>query len=445
MVNKWLLFNEHCLTLSRVGLIFYALCTKVWFTVFANSFIKSQNCNTMKKVKYARVYEYNRRNKLNADGTAPILIRAYLRGKSKFFKTGIYLEPHQWDNKTLKVKKHPYQLKCEQLIRKLETALENFEWKLMEQGETVTLERLEGYKDGVVKITFTQFYWQELHNQKFSHKSYTDQNQTFEKLTAFRSQIYFNDVNYQFVKNFETYLYSLGLHTNTIGKHHKNLRKYINQAINFGYLKVEENPYRNFKIRSQPTERTFLTEEELEQMEKKIFDSEELNRVKDYFLFSCWTGLRYGDAAKLTGNNFEDTKEGFVLRFTAEKTNKPHRLNLSKLFAGKPEQLIKRYLDKYDQFYFDDPDNPTPIFFGMTNQHINRELKTIAKKLKYRPGLRGKISCHIARHTFGTITSGKLDVHVVQELMQHSKIKETMIYVHLNPNRMDKALDAVKW
>ncbi len=120
-------------------------------------------------------------------------------------------------------------------------------------------------------------------------------------------------------------------------------------------------------------------------------------------------------------------------------------MNLRKLFEGKPEQLIKNYLDKFDDFYFDDPDNPIPIFFNLTNQHINRKLKVIVRNLCIRLGVKENITCHVARHTFATLMANKVRPHVLQRLLQHSKIKETMIYVHLSNEMVDDALDNVKW
>jgi len=69
------------------------------------------------------------------------------------------------------------------------------------------------------------------------------------------------------------------------------------------------------------------------------------------------------------------------------------------------------------------------IFNGnFTGEYINRELKFIAKAC----GITKNISFHVARHTFATnfLLSGG-DVVQLQKLLGHSKITETMIYVHI--------------
>lgn len=147
----------------------------------------------------------------------------------------------------------------------------------------------------------------------------------------------------------------------------------------------------------------------------------------------------------LRPNHFIDTPEGFFYQKISIKTKKPHILKLNKLFGSKPERLIKKYLLDYDDIYTDDPDNPISIFMTRCEQVINRQLKTLAKLADLRQDIQSKISIHSARHSFGTIMAGKVKVHVLQQLMQHSKIKETMIYVHLNQNMINAALDDIDW
>jgi len=58
-----------------------------------------------------------------------------------------------------------------------------------------------------------------------------------------------------------------------------------------------------FKGKKDKSNRTFLTDQELAALEKKSFDIKRLERVKDMFVFSCYTGLAYVDMQKLTADN----------------------------------------------------------------------------------------------------------------------------------------------
>ena len=156
------------------------------------------------------------------------------------------------------------------------------------------------------------------------------------------------------------------------------------------------------------------------------------------------TGLRFSDVSALTKENVVETPEGIELHFVAQKTSKPYRQNLRKLFPvsgvkySRPEQIIKRRLK---ELLVEDE-----ILFVYRQRHSYvRQLKKLAERLPVRAVVQSDISSHTGRHTFGTMMADKVDVHVLKELMQHSNIRETMVYVHLNNKMIDSALDRVKW
>lgn len=398
-------------------------------------------------VKYAVIYNYLRTGKVRRDGMASILIRAYLKGQNKFFNTGASVRPSQWDNNNHRVINHLNKADLNKQIRNQLEKMEAYEFQVINQEGSITLDRLAQYESENISQTFTAFYRQQLDESKLAPDSYTDQRQTLHKLLDYGKEITFSSLTYKLIQGFDHYLFKSGLSVNTVAKHHKNIKKYINQSIRFGYLDANDNPYKQFKVKREPTERAYLTELELSELEALVIPKEkdQLQQVKDFFLFCCYTGLRYSDASRLTVENLHVTEGKIELRIKAQKTKKTLSLPLEKLFGGKPERMIRRYLEQYSDFYYDDPENPMPIFFGWTNQYINRELKTLAQLAGFRAHLRQSISVHSARHTFGTIMAGKVETPVLQKLMQHSKIKETMIYVHLNQESINKMLDNIKW
>jgi integrase len=75
----------------------------------------------------------------------------------------------------------------------------------------------------------------------------------------------------------------------------------VGLAVICGFL--EKDPLLGFKGKKEKSNRTFLTDKELAALEKKSFDMKRLERVKDMFVFSCYTGLAYVDMQKLTADN----------------------------------------------------------------------------------------------------------------------------------------------
>jgi len=116
--------------------------------------------------------------------------------------------------------------------------------------------------------------------------------------------IYLIQLNYKFIVNFENYIRTYKPRkarrtctNNGVMKHLERLMKITNLSLRMEWL--EKDPFRNFKLMYIKNERDYLTERELELIEETSFMSIGLERVKDIFLFSCYTGLSYIDIREL--------------------------------------------------------------------------------------------------------------------------------------------------
>ncbi len=402
----------------------------------------------MSNIQFKVVYNYERTSTLRENGTAAVYIRAYLNGKNRYFNTGIYITPKQWHKRNRTIVHHPNQYQLNKHIRDEIEKMQRFEYELQERGQDITLNRLKDYRDHKSIRSFTDFVKDQLEKEKarLRRSTYTDQRQTLEKLIAFQEDIRFHEIKPKFLKSFIEFLHTEGLSQNTVHKHYKNFRKFINLAIRYEYLTPDKNPCKQVSVKKVKTEKLFLLEQEFKQFEafEAPKNKPQLAVVKDIFLFTCMTGLRFSDVSALKKENVVETPEGIELHFVAVKTGKPYRQNLRKLFPipgsmySRPEQIIKRRLK--DLLIEDD----ILFVYKHRNSYV-RQLKKLAEPLSVRAVVKSDISSHTGRHTFGTMMADKVDVHVLKELMQHSNIRETMIYVHLNNKMIDKALDRVNW
>ena len=172
------------------------------------------------------------------------------------------------------------------------------------------------------------------------------------------------------------------------------------------------NPYSKFQIAKEQTDRIFLTSEELRHLLSMYRDctlNPAQQDVLQYFLFSCFTGLRISDIHNISHQDIIDGKLVFVPIKTKSK-GKLVKIDLN----NTARSLISSQSGK--------------LFNTICDQAVNRELKKIAKIA----GIRKHITYHTARHTFGAqflVSGGKIEV--LRELMGHSKIETTMAYVHL--------------
>lgn len=392
---------------------------------------------------------FNRGNRLRKDGTAPIAIRCYQKGVLKIVPTGICIAPKYWNKKTQEVKNsHPDAHILNKRLSKQLDKMRDYERELVKRYGSFHVGQIENYTDHQSNRTsFTDFFRQELDDPTLSNNTIRTRNTTLKKLLKFNrgKKVYFEDLNFTFVRNFDRWLFKQGLAINTVHKHHKNLLVYVNLAIRHDLFSVDKNPYKKFTPKREEVEKISLTEKELARIEKLEFDfGTTMNLVRDAFLFSCCTGLRYSDYSRVSKSDIEVTDKGLVMRLQAQKTGKYMTVPLYALFPekdnrSKPEQILLRYLNQY--YYKDTRQFDELPIFKMTNQDANLKLKIIAKMAN----VSKTITTHVGRKTFATLAAVKLPLPLLQRLMQHSSPQETMRYVDNNPQLLAKLLEDIDW
>lgn len=171
------------------------------------------------------------------------------------------------------------------------------------------------------------------------------------------------------------------------------------------------------KVPTKAGEREFLTDDEVEKLMNTPCRSE--YNIKEAFLFSCMTGLRWSDLRRLKMSDFRiDKKFGRYLKIRMVKTKEPLKIYVpDAAFALLPEV----------------DDDEKPIFrLHAQNDHANVHLRRWMKDA----GINKYISFHCARHTSATmLLSMGLPLSVVQKQLGHLKASTTEIYAKL----MDEA------
>ena len=204
---------------------------------------------------------------------------------------------------------------------------------------------------------------------------------TLSLLTDFSADIKLHEVTSEYLQKLEIYMREeCQLSINTIARHMKTLKRYINVARKKGIITAY--PFLNYTIKTEQSHRDALTEKELEKLENYQDQLKEPNETLNAFLFSCYTGLRYSDICAFTKQNIRtiNRKKWIVLRMI--KTNKEVRIPLSTIFEGKALKLTKSIARSRGL-----------LFHMENNQQTNRILKRIAKQV----GIK-KITFHTAKH-----------------------------------------------
>ncbi|SOD17817.1 site-specific integrase [Pedobacter xixiisoli] len=259
-------------------------------------------------------------------------------------------------------------------------------------GKGFKANTLKGYKSSVIHLT------------AYLEKDYKT------------SDVDIRKIDHAFITGYEFYLRTeKEISDVSVAKYMKHFRKIVNLSL--AHRWIEYNPFVFYKNKAKAKDKEFLSKDELSGIADKEFGIERLDRVKDIFLFSCYTGLSYADVKKLTRSEVKIGNDGKLWIFTNREKNE---------IASKVPLLAipKKLMDKYE-------DHPSCRLKGMvlpvlSNQKMNSYLKEIADHC----GIKKKLTFHIARHTFATTVtlSNNVPIETVSKMLGHRDLKTTQHY-----------------
>ena len=196
---------------------------------------------------------------------------------------------------------------------------------------------------------------------------------TYEKFAAvknhlmnFRTELTFDFFDEKGLNDYVTYLRDVKeMRNSTIGKQLSFLKWFLRWAFKKGLH--QNNAYDSYKPKLKSTQKKiiFLTWEELNKLREFEIPAakQALDRVRDVFLFQCFTGLRYSDVFNLRKSDIK----GDHIEVTTVKTSDSLIIELN--------NHSKAILDKYKDVAFED-DKVLPV---ITNQKMNDYLKELAE------------------------------------------------------------------
>ncbi|MCP2027388.1 site-specific recombinase XerD [Flavobacterium sp. HSC-32F16] len=214
----------------------------------------------------------------------------------------------------------------------------------------------------------------------------------------------------QFLKYESSFKDQTGIKNNSVVKYMKMYKTACNYAIKMDL--IIKNPFNIYDGRLSVKDAVFLTQQELNTIENKIFPTPRLEKVKDIFLFSCYTGYAPVDALELTERNLSEDSNGNLWIMTS-RAKTAIRANVPVLPTV--EKIISKYKNQQKG-----------LIPKISNQKMNAYLKEIADVC----GINKHLTWYVARHTFATtVTLGNgVRLENVSAMMEHTNTKQTQHY-----------------
>ena len=363
--------------------------------------------------------------KANSRGETPIYTKITLGEKKKHFSTGIYIPTDQWDKESQRAR--GVSDKTQLINRKLQEIYSQFvrlEKQLYDEGETINLNSIYNrYKGKEVQQTLFSLYNDRLAiMESLVGKEYTLSTiKRFKEVYAHAKEFvrYFyglddmplKQVNFSFVKAFEEYLLEKSLKPITINKIIQRLKQILNYAFRCNLIVVD--PFVNYKPLKEKKELIFLTAEELEKLEKYDFANHKLEKVKDLYLFSVYSGLAYHEVCSLRKHHLVKGFDGKTwIKMTRQKTGKEFYIPL----LPQAEAILRKYEDHREE-------QEGCLLPVISNAKINVFLKEIGAIV----GIEKNLTHHTARKTFATtiLLYNDVPMEIVSVLLGHANVSIT--------------------
>ena len=194
----------------------------------------------------------------------------------------------------------------------------------------------------------------------------------------------------------------------TIYGYHKKLKKWVGELERTE--QITRNPYKMVTFnRGKTKERQPLLESELKNMRDYPFDGK-LERVRDLFIFSAYTGLAFCDVQNFDYQSMT-VKEGNLVYIDGNRIKTDTKFFTPILSPAM--EVLKKYDYKLPK---------------ISNQKANDYLHLIQAQL----GIKKNLTFHVARHSFATLAlAHDVPIENVARMLGHEDIRTTQIYAKI--------------
>lgn len=379
--------------------------------------INNQNIKTTMKYPTTR-FVFDRKNISTKKVPAAVQVEILYKGKKKYISTGVKLCKNEWDRKRFAVNRFDI-IEINRRIVSFKNVIDGYINDLIKEEVPWSWDEFNQFllKAEDEKETFIEYAARRIEERTDIQESTRKaQRKLIKSLREYKRIITFKDLTSGKILSYYEWLqgrtvtrynpdgttYEARMSPNTVRDYMKFLKHYVHDAI--AHELLDNDPTVAIKVkRGKPASERYLTPEEVEKIASVKLFNPMLSRVRDLFIFTCYTGLAFCDLMDMSSAKIEDDGEHTYLSGNRTKTGEEYVV----LLLPQAERILKKYkfnLPKY------------------SNQKYNQCLKELAQLA----GISKPVSSHWGRHTAAMmLLNAGVRIEVVSRVLGHSSITET--------------------
>lgn len=311
------------------------------------------NQDTKRRSTFAILFYINR-TKIRKDGTCQLLCKVSIDAEWEQIGTKASVNPDIWNPETGRADgRSENAVTVNRAIDELTREITNHYIHIKKSLGFVTAELVKNAVKGIGQKPVTLLALFREHNEEFKKRigvdrikeTYDSYQRSYKHLAAFIQEkkgvedITLRSLDKVFYDDFEIFLQTdCKMKPKTVHEHLYRLKKMTMRAVSQGTLR--RDPYCRLHPELPKRKSRHLKLEDLKTLMSTQIDKPNLQRVRDWFIFSTFTGLAYADLKRLSVNDIIQAEDGsWWIHIKRQKTDTPSVIKLLDV----PLRIIEKY------------------------------------------------------------------------------------------------------
>ena len=238
-------------------------------------------------------------------------------------------------------------------------------------------------------------------------------------------------------EEYRFYLKKRGLATATMNRYLCWLSRLMYRAVSQRIIRC--NPFENAKYEKAEQKIRFLQKSDVAKLMALRVIDKEAEQARRMFVFACFTGLAIADMEHLQFGHVQIAADGQkYIRKERQKTKVEFIMPLHPIAEAIINQCKTEQERSEERQTVKGKGNDFIFHCARSRSVMSAKLSIVGKAC----GIRERLSYHMARHTFGTMSlSAGIPIESIAKMMGHASISSTQIYAQVTDNKISEDMD----